>query len=247
MQKQIEIYADGAVVEEMRAMAKLPEVTGFTTNPSLMKKAGVTNYLAFAKQVVREFPNAPISFEVFSQDADEMQQEAAILSSLGDNVYVKVPILNLNGQPNTLLINQFAKAKIKLNITAITTSEQVRWALESLNPQVQAIVSLFVGRVADTGADPTSFINASVAMAHLHPQVKLLWASTREVDNIRQAAQAGIDIITVPPAILKKWQARRQLTPAEVALDTVQGFERDIKALGFSILDDVNMEAVANG
>ena len=236
-QKTIAIYADGAVIDDMRQMAKLPEVTGFTTNPSLMKRAGVTNYLTFAKQVVGEFPGASLSFEVFSQDPQKMQQEAEILSSLGKHVYVKIPILNLNGQPNTELIHQLAHAGIKLNITAVTTSEQVRLALEALDEQT---------RVADTGADPTSFVNASVAMSHLHPNVDLLWASTREVDNIRQAQQAGIDIITVPPAILQKWLARREFTPEDVALDTVRGFDQDISTLGFSILDEVAEEAAVN-
>ena len=230
-QKTIAIYADGAVIDDMRQMAKLPEVTGFTTNPSLMKRAGVTNYLTFAKQVVGEFPEASLSFEVFS---------------LGKHVYVKIPILNLNGQPNTELIHQLAHAGIKLNITAVTTSEQVRLALEALDEQTPAIISLFVGQVADTGADPTSFVNASVAMSHLHPNVDLLWASTREVDNIRQAQQAGIDIITVPPAILQKWLARREFTPEDVALDTVRGFDQDISTLGFSILDEVAEEAAVN-
>lgn len=246
-QKTIAIYADGAVINDMRQMAKIPEVTGFTTNPSLMKRAGVTNYLAFAKQVVSEFPDAPISFEVFSQDADTMQREAEILSSLGQHVYVKIPILNLNGQPNTDLIHQLSTAGIKLNVTAITTSEQVRWALEALDQQTPAIVSLFVGRVADTGTDPTSFVNTSVAMAQQHTNVQTLWASTREVDNIRQARSAGVNIITVPPVILQKWLDRRSLTPEEVALDTVRGFDRDIKSLGFSILDDVETGAVING
>ena len=245
-QKTIAIYADGAVIDDMRQMAKLPEVTGFTTNPSLMKRAGVTNYLTFAKQVVGEFPEASLSFEVFSQDPQKMQQEAEILSSLGKHVYVKIPILNLNGQPNTELICQLAHAGIKLNITAVTTSEQVRLALEALDEQTPAIISLFVGRVADTGADPTSFVNASVAMSHLHPNVDLLWASTREVDNIRQAQQAGIDIITVPPAILQKWLARREFTPEDVALDTVRGFDQDISTLGFSILEEVAEEAAVN-
>lgn len=238
-QATIEIYADGADINDMREMAKLPEVTGFTTNPSLMKRAGVTNYLAFAKQVVAEFPSMPVSFEVFTQDPDQIKEEATILSSLGPNVYVKVPILSLDGQPNINLLRELSNQGIKLNVTAITTKEQVRWALDALNPEVPAIVSLFVGRVADTGVDPTSFVICSSAMSYRYPNVKLLWASTREVDNIRQAEQSGLDIITVPPTILQKWLSRRDMTPADVALDTVRSFEEDIQALGFSILDDV--------
>lgn len=238
-QNSIVIYADGADIEAMRQMAKLPEVTGFTTNPTLMKRAGITNYLAFAQKVVAEFPDMPVSFEVFAQDQAEMQAEAEILSDLGENVYVKVPILALDGTPHINLIRTLSAAGIKLNITAVTTKEQVRWALDALDPEVPAIISLFVGRVADTGIDPTSFVICSSTMAFRYPNVQLLWASTREVDNIRQAEQLGLDIITVPPAILNKWVTRRDLTPVDVALDTVRGFAQDIESLGYSILDEV--------
>lgn len=245
-QSTIAIYSDGADIADMRQMAQLPEVSGFTTNPSLMKRAGVTNYLDFARQVVAEFPEMPVSFEVFTQDPATIIAEASALNGLGPNVYVKVPILALDGTPNVDLLRKLSAMGIRLNVTAITTTEQVRWALAAASPQVPMIISLFVGRVADTGVDPTDFVIGSVTSAAPYDQVRLLWASTREVDNIRQAAQAGIDIITVPPAILNKWLSHRDQSPANVALETVRGFERDINTLGFTILDDLTDQAVAN-
>lgn len=242
-QNQIQIYADGADLTAMREMAKLPEVTGFTTNPTLMKRAGVTDYLNFAQTVLAEFPTMPVSFEVFAADEAGMVAEAEYLSQLGANVYVKIPILGLDGTPHLNLIRNLSAAGIKLNITAVTTKEQVRWALNALESTTPAIISLFVGRVADTGEDPTSFIVCSSTMAFRYPNVQLLWASTREVDNIRQAQQLGLDIITVPPTILTKWYERRDLSAADVALDTVRGFAADIAQLGYQVLPANRKEA----
>ena len=240
MQNQyaIKIYSDGADIKAMRQMVKNDYLSGFTTNPSLMKRAGVTNYLSFAKQVVTEFPDYCVSFEVFGQTADEMKREAEILSGLSDNVYVKIPIINLKGNYNTDLINTLSANGIKVNVTAITTELQVQAALAALCPSSPAFVSLFVGRVADTGADPIDFVKNSVEMVDDFDNVQTLWASTREVYNITQAEQLGVDIITVPPVILQKYNERRSFTPDDVALDTVHGFDKDIKTLGFSILDD---------
>lgn len=234
----IKIYSDGAEINAMHEMAKNDYLTGFTTNPSLMKKAGITNYLKFAHQVLNEFPNYCISFEVFGRDASTMKREAKILSSLGENVYVKIPILNLQGGFNTELISELTDAGIKVNVTAITTENQVQAALAALNSRTPAIVSLFVGRVADTGNDPHRFVQSSVSLCSDYPNVETLWASTREVFNIMQAEKAGVDIITVPPKILTKLNARRNFTPEAVALDTVEGFDRDIQSLGFNILDE---------
>lgn len=237
-QYSIKIYSDGAEINAMRKMAENDYLSGFTTNPSLMKRAGIKNYLSFAKQVVSEFPNHCVSFEVFGQTPDVMKREAQILSALGDNVYVKIPILNLKGNYNTDLIHELSSAGIKVNVTAITTALQVQAALAALCPTSPAFVSLFVGRVADTGADPISFVKEAVEMVSDFDNVETLWASTREVYNITQAEQLGVDIITVPPVILEKYNQRREFTPDDVALDTVHGFDRDIKTLGFSILDD---------
>ncbi|WP_251548023.1 transaldolase family protein [Limosilactobacillus caecicola] len=237
-QNAIKIYSDGAEINAMREMVKNDYLSGFTTNPSLMKRAGVKDYLPFAKQVVSEFPDYCVSFEVFGQTPEVMKKEAQILSSLGDHVYVKIPIMNLEGQYNTDLIHELSASGIKVNVTAITTDLQVQAALAALCPSTPAFVSLFVGRVADTGADPIEFVKNSVAMVSDFDNVETLWASTREVYNITQAAQLGVDIITVPPVILQKYNERRSFTPDDVALDTVQGFDRDIKSLGFSILDN---------
>lgn len=234
----IKIYSDGADINDMKEMAKNDYLTGFTTNPSLMKRAGITNYLKFAQKVLDEFPQYCISFEVFGRDPETMKREAKILSGLGENVYVKIPILNLQGGFNTDLISELTDDGIKVNVTAVTTEDQVQAALAALNSRTPAIVSLFVGRVADTGTDPHRFVENSVALCSDYPNVETLWASTREVFNIMQAAKAGIDIITVPPKILSKMNARRDFTPEEVALDTVQGFDRDIQSLGFNILDE---------
>lgn len=234
----IKIYSDGAEINAMREMAKNEYLSGFTTNPSLMKRAGITNYLKFAREVLAEFPDYCISFEVFGRDQETMKREAETLFSLGKNVYVKIPILNLEGGFNTDLISELTDDGIKVNVTAITTENQVQAALAALNSRTPAIVSLFVGRVADTGCDPHRFVQNSVALCADYPNVETLWASTREVFNIMQADKAGVDIITVPPKILTKFNARRSFTPDEVALDTVQGFDRDIQSLGFSILDE---------
>lgn len=234
----IKIYSDGADIDAMRKMATNEYLSGFTTNPSLMKRAGVTNYLQFAKSVVKEFPRHSVSFEVFGTTPDTMKKEAEIISNLGDNVYVKIPIMNLAGNYNTDLIHELSADGIKVNVTAITTDLQVQAALAALCPTTPAYVSLFVGRVADTGADPIAFVKNSVEMVSDFDNVETLWASTREVYNIIQAQQLGIDIITVPPVILQKLNDRRKLTADDVALDTVHGFDQDIKTLGFSILDE---------
>ncbi len=167
-----------------------------------------------------------------------MKKEALTLSALSKNAYVKIPILNLNGNYNTKLISDLSNSGVKVNVTAITTDYQVEAALAALNSTTPAIISLFVGRVADTGRDPQNFVDRSVELCADYPNVETLWAATREVYNIYQAEKAGIDIITVPPKILAKYNARRSFTPADVALDTVKGFDNDIKSLGFSILDE---------
>ena len=237
-QYSIKIYSDGAEINAMRQMARNDYLSGFTTNPSLMKRAGVTNYLKFANQVVREFPEYCVSFEVFGQTPDVMAKEAKILSELGPNVYVKIPIIDLKGNYSTDLIHELSSQGIKVNVTAITTDLQVQAALAALCPTSPAFVSLFVGRVADTGADPIDFVKNAVEMVSDFDNVETLWASTREVYNITQAEQLGVDIITVPPVILQKYNERRSFTPDDVALDTVHGFDKDIKTLGFSIFDD---------
>lgn len=232
----IEIYSDGANIADMRNVAKNDFVSGFTTNPSLMKKAGITDYMTFAKKVVAEFPNHAISFEVFSNNPEIMLKEAKLLHSLGKNVYVKIPIITTDGKSTVGLIKQLSGNGISINVTAITTLDQVKDAVDAFAKETKNIVSIFVGRIADTGADTTDFVNQSVAITKEHPEAQLLWASTREVQNILQAQQMGVDIITVPPTIINKFVANRGKSAQQVSLDTVLGFEKDIKASGLSIL-----------
>lgn len=232
----IEVYSDGAIIEDMREVAKHDYVTGFTTNPSLMKKAGITNYMEFAKQVVSEFPDYSISFEVFGHDHETMKKEAQKISSLGKHVFVKIPIILADGSSNAALISDLSHAGVKVNVTAIATVDQVKDALSSVADGVPMIVSIFAGRVADTGQDPTEFVEQSVALTNQVPEAKLLWAATREVINVYQAQKARVDIITVPPMILAKLNKVGK-SSQQVSIDTVKGFDEDISSLGFSILD----------
>lgn len=232
---KIQVYSDGADINDMREMAKKDFISGFTTNPSLLKKAGVTNYLDFAKKVVAEFPDYSISFEVFSNDNSTMLQEANLLHELGPNVYVKVPIITVDGQSTAPIIKTLSASNVNVNVTAITTIEQVQLAVNSFEKGTHNIVSIFAGRVGDTGADPTKFVKESVAAVKGHDEASLLWASTREVLNIFQAQAMGVDIITVPPTIINKL-GNLGKTAEQVSLDTVNGFAKDIKASGLSIL-----------
>jgi transaldolase len=232
---KIKIYSDGADIDEIRETNKYKFVSGFTTNPSLLKRAGVENYLEFAKNVVCEFPNQDFSFEVFSDKPDEMLAEAKILHSLGPNVYVKIPIINTLGESTIPVIKQLSEKNINMNITAITTFEQVKSAEDNFKAGTKNLISIFVGRLSDAGVDPMDFIKASVDETAKHLESQLLWASTREVRNVYEAEQMGVDIITVPPAILKKLN-NVGAKALEISLDTVKGFERDIKISGLHVL-----------
>ncbi|WP_332237281.1 transaldolase [Sporolactobacillus sp. KGMB 08714] len=232
---KIQIYSDGADIADMREVAKNDFVSGFTTNPSLMKRAGITDYLTFAKQVVAEFPDYSISFEVFSNSQAAMLKEAELLHSLGKNVYVKIPIITTDGKSTAPLIHKLSDKGISINVTAIATIAQVKETVAAFAPGTKNIVSIFVGRVADTGVDPTEFVQQSVSIVKEHPEANLLWASTREVLNIFQAQRLGVDIITVPPTIIKKLTNVGK-SAQQVSLETVLGFEKDIKASGLKIL-----------
>lgn len=230
------IYSDGADLEDMKAINQNEFVTGFTTNPSLLKKAGVTDYLAFAKKAVATFPDESISFEVFSNDFDTMLKEAKLLHEIGPHVYVKIPIRTTAGDSTANLIHELTADGVQVNVTAIATTEQVKETVAAIAPGTPSIVSIFVGRVADTGVDPMSFVKESVALTADRPEVELLWASTREIYNIIQADALGVDIVTVPPTILAKLVSKYGQTGDEVTMNTVKGFEADIKATGLKIL-----------
>ncbi|RYM05759.1 transaldolase [Sporolactobacillus sp. THM7-7] len=232
----VKIYADGAVLDDMLDAYHAGFVSGFTTNPSLMKKAGITDYVGFAKEVLEKIPDLPISFEVFADDFDTMEKEARKIHSLGKNVYVKIPIQNTKGESAIPLISKLSEDGINLNVTAILTVPQVEQTVHAFAPGTDNIVSVFAGRIADTGRDPLPYMQRSVALCDTRPEANLLWASSREVINVFQAEQLGVDIITCTPAIISKLKGNIGKPLDTVSLDTVKGFNKDIKALGFSIL-----------
>lgn len=232
---KVKIYADGAKLEDMLAAYRSGTVQGFTTNPSLMKKAGVTDYKAFAKEVLSEISDASVSFEVFTDELDTMEKEADILSALGKNVFVKIPITNTKGESTVPLIRKLSKKGYQLNITAIFTIEQVEAVVDALDADTASIVSVFAGRIADTGRDAGEIMRKSAEICKRKPKAELLWASCRELYNIYEADKCGCDIITVPNSILAKSNnVGKDLK--EYSLETVQGFFKDASGLGFSIL-----------
>ncbi len=235
MKLKIKIFSDGAELNGMLEMYNNKTVSGFTTNPTLMKKAGITDYKAFSKSVLEAIPDLPISFEVFSDDFKEMEREAKEISSWGDNVYVKIPITNSIGKTSIPLIYKLSNLDIKLNVTAILTSEQVSTVCTSLNEDTSSIISVFAGRIADTGRNPVETINNSIPIIRSYqPKSELLWASTRELYNIIQAQQCGCHIITVPNDILKKLpMLNKDLT--ELSLETVRMFYQDALSSGFKV------------
>lgn len=231
----IDIYADGADLEEMKKAYEEKKVSGFTTNPSLMKKAGVKDYKKFAKEAVKAIPDFPLSFEVFSDDFGTMEEEAKILSSYGENIFVKIPITNSRGESSIPLIKKLSHEGVNLNITAIFTLDQVKKAVAAIDENSKTIISIFAGRIADTGVNPEKIMKEAKRICEQKKNTKLLWASCREVYNIIQADELGVDIITVQNAILNKLSNLGK-DLEEYSLDTVKGFARDVQSLGFSIL-----------
>lgn len=232
---RIAIYADGANLDGMLEMHKKPFIKGFTTNPTLMKKAGVTSYIDFVKNVVREIPDMPLSFEVFSDDFETMEREALKLAEYGKNVYVKIPITNSKGETSVPLIKNLSEKEVNLNITAIFTLEQTKNVLEVLREGSANIISVFAGRIADTGEDPEVLMKEIANLCREKDGVQSLWASCREVFNIVQADRCGVDIITVTNDLLDKiGNLGKELE--QFSLETVQMFEKDGRELGFSIL-----------
>lgn len=232
---KIKLYADGADINEMIEAHKSGIIKGFTTNPSLMKKAGVTNYETFATEVIKKIPDMPISFEVFSDDFNTMKKEAEKIASWGDRVYVKIPITNSTGESSIPLIKELSGQGVQLNVTAILTLEQVRETVNAFAEETQNIVSVFAGRIADSGVDPIPIMKEANKICKQKKGTELLWASSRELLNIFHAEQCGCDIITCTPEILGKLpNVGKSLE--QISLETVQMFSQDIKALGFKIL-----------
>lgn len=232
----IKVFSDGAVLETMLHDLNSGLVTGFTTNPSLMKKAGITSYIGFAKDVLKEITDYPVSFEVFADDLEGMEQEARRIAALGDNVYVKIPVTNSKGESTAPLIDRLTAEGIKVNVTAIFTVEQVREVVDALKSGTPAVVSVFAGRIADTGVDPMPIMQEALTICREKEGVELLWASPRETFNIYQADSLGVDIITCTSDLIKKLELKdKDLT--EYSLETVQMFLRDSSSLGFTILE----------
>lgn len=236
MQKnlRISIYADGADVRDMVAARDAGIVTGFTTNPTLMRKCGVTDYAAFAKEALAATGDMPISFEVFADEFDEMERQARLISTWGEAVFVKIPITNTRGESSVPLIRRLSAAGVKLNITAILTLDQVREVVAALDPDTPAIVSVFAGRIADTGVDPVPLMREAASICAAKPKAELLWASPRELLNIFQAEECGCRIITVTSDLLKKL-AMVGKPLDELSLDTVKMFYNDAAAAGFKL------------
>lgn len=233
----IKIFSDGANIEEMVRASKEGSVDGFTTNPTLMRKAGATDYTAFAKAVLRQITDKPISIEVIADDIPTMELEARRLAGLGSNVYVKIPVTNTKGDSTARLVEKLSMDGIRLNVTAILTLEQVRGVALSLDPTVPSIVSVFAGRIADTGVDPVPIMRSAGAILGANRRAELLWASSREALNIVQAEVAGCHIITVTPDILKKAATMFGKDLRELSLDTVKMFYTDAQAAGLRILE----------
>ncbi len=233
---RIKIFADGAEKASILELYKQPFIKGFTTNPTLMRKAGVTDYGAFAKEILAEIKEMPFSFEVFSDDFDEMERQARIIASWGPNVYVKIPIMNTKGVSSFDLVKKLAADGIKLNVTAILTEAQVKHLLPALNKDVPTIISVFAGRVADTGTDPIPLMEDVAKMLKPFQNYELLWASTRELFNIYQAEYVNADIITVPADILKK-TVQIGVDHHELSIQTVKMFYEDGQKVGYTLYE----------
>lgn len=231
---RIQLYADGADLREMAAARAAGVVQGFTTNPTLMRKCGVSDYEAFAREALLTVGDLPISFEVFADEFEIMERQARRIATWGERVFVKVPITNTKGESSLPLIRTLSGAGVKLNVTAMTTLEQVRGVVDALAAGVPAIVSVFAGRIADTGRDPVPLMREALAMVREKPLAQLLWASPRELLNIMQADACGCDIITVTSDLLKKLaHVGRPLD--DVSLDTVRMFHDDARSAGYTL------------
>jgi transaldolase len=231
---RVKIFADGADLAGMVAMAKNPLVKGFTTNPSLMRKAGVTDYEGFAREAIGAIPDRPISFEIFADDFAAMITQGRRIGSWGRNVNVKVPVTNTAGRFSGEVITALSREGIAVNVTAIMTLDQVRAVAEALAPDTPAIVSVFAGRIADTGIDPVPHMRACVEILKARPRAELLWASPREVLNLYQAEEIGCHIITMTNELIAKLSLYgRDLV--EYSRDTVQTFYTDAAAAGYRI------------
>ena len=234
MKLKVKLFADGAEKAGMVEMYNNPLISGFTTNPTLMKKAGITDYKTFAKDILTVIKDKPISFEVFSDEFDEMEKQALEIASWGDNVYVKIPITNTKSESSAKLIERLSLSGVKINVTAMMTAEQVKSVLPKLSKGQASYVSVFAGRIADAGIDPIPIMSEVMALLKGQSKIELIWASPRELFNVVQADSIGCHIITATNDILKKLPTLgKDLT--EFSLDTVKMFYNDAHSAGYTI------------
>ncbi|MBX6425202.1 MAG: transaldolase [Variibacter sp.] len=231
----VKLFTDGADKAQILDMAAHGWVKGFTTNPSLLKKAGVTDYEAYGREIVAAVPDRHISFEVFSDDIPEMVAQARTIATWGPNVYVKLPVTTTRGEPLYEAVRALAREGVKVNVTAIFTAEQVARAVDALAGGAPACVSVFAGRLADVGYDYRPLMQDAVRRARATANVEIIWASTREVFNVVEADRMGCHIITAPADVLKKLPALGSKSPDELSLDAVRAFRADALAAGLSL------------
>lgn len=229
---KVKVFADGADLDGIRALTQNPVVKGYTTNPTLMKQAGITDYLGFSKQVLEVIDGAPISLEVFSDEFDEMRSQALKLASLGANVYVKIPVTNTRSESSAALVKELAAEGVKLNVTAIFTTRQVETVTAALSGGPAAYVSVFAGRIADAGVDPIPTMVETLKTIAGQPQIELIWASPRELLNVVQAHEIGCHIITVTHDLLKKLPSLGK-DLEQFSLETVKMFANDAAQAGY--------------
>ena len=231
---KLKVFADGADINDMLKAYNSGSVSGFTTNPTLMKKSGITDYMAFAKEALQNITDMPISFEVFSDELEEMETQAYKLRDLAENVYVKIPVTNTKGVPTYDLINKLTSSGVKVNVTAIFTENQIKNVSENIKNNTPSVISIFAGRIANTGIDPEPIMKFAVDLTKNNPEKEILWASPREALNIIQAERCGCDIITVTPDILKAMDTFGKDLD-EFSLETVKMFYDDACEAGFKI------------
>jgi transaldolase len=232
---KVKLFTDGADKAQILEMAQKPWIKGFTTNPSLLKKAGVSDYEAYGRDLVAAVPDRHISFEVFSDDIPEMVAQARVISAWGQNVYVKLPVSTTRGEPLFEAVRSLSREGVKVNMTAIFASDQVARAVDALSGGAPACVSVFAGRLGDLGIDYRPIMQDAVARARTTPNVEIIWASTREVFNVIEADQMGCHIITAPADVLKKLPAIGSKTPVEISLEAVRLFREDAVSAGLSL------------
>ncbi|HYD82686.1 MAG TPA: transaldolase [Opitutus sp.] len=232
---KVNIYADGADKAGILDLYAKPYIKGLTTNPTLMRKAGIKDYELFARDILETVTAKPLSLEVFSDEFPEMRRQALKIASWADNVYVKIPITNSRGESSIPLVRDLAHAGVKLNVTALLTVAQAASVAEALNPDIPSVVSLFAGRIADAGVDPQPIMRESLRLLTHHPKAELLWASVREVYNLLQAEQCGCHIVTVTHDILAKAAKMLGMDLTALSLDTVKMFARDAAEAGYKL------------